>query len=75
MLILNTRYTFIIGYADFRDDIQHIKNKFTSDYANYADFQYQITHNFISLTTVILKAACKIVLSLTMLTTLIFNTT
>ena len=32
MLILNTRYTFITGYADFRDDIQHIKNNFTSDY-------------------------------------------
>ena len=24
-LILNTRYTFITDYADFRDDIQHIK--------------------------------------------------
>ena len=37
-LILNTRYTFFTDYADFRDYIQHIKNNFTNDYANYADF-------------------------------------
>ena len=37
-LILNTRYTFFTHYADFRDYIQHIKNNFTNDYANYADF-------------------------------------
>ena len=65
-LILNTRYTVITDYADFN---------FTSDYANYADFHYLITHNFITLTTMILKTGCKIVLSLTTLTTLIFSTT
>ena len=25
-----------------------MKNNFTSDYANYADFQYQIRNNFIT---------------------------
>ena len=75
MLILNTRYTFITDYIDFRDEIQHIKNNSTSDYANYVDFQYQITHNFIKLTTMILKTAWKIVLSVTVLTMLMFNTT
>ena len=75
MLILNTRYTFITDYVDFRDDIKHIKNNSTSDYANYVDFQYKITHNFIKLTKMILKTAWKIVLSVTALTTLMSNTT
>ena len=71
MLILNTRYTFITGYADFRDNIQHIKNNFTSDYANYADFQYLTSNNF----TTDYVDYTDFRDSLTTLTTLIFSTT
>ena len=37
-IILNTRYNFFTDYGDFRDYLEHIKNNFISDYANYADF-------------------------------------
>ena len=46
-LILNTRYTFITDYTNFKDYIQNIKNNFTSDYADYAHFQYNMKNNSI----------------------------
>ena len=55
-LISNTKYEIILSlatqttqilepitnYADHTDIQDYMKNKFLTDYANYADFEYQI---------------------------------
>ena len=67
----NSNITNYAGYADIQ---YYMKNNFITDYANYVDLQYQIRNNLIN-NYADFRDSMQIVLSLTTVTTLIFNTT